>query len=163
MSRESVVMSALAIASVLFLTVLGRPSKPRESLFLFLLAQTVTWPITIFAVYWNLMESPVRLFPKATDSNFVLAFIFLPAVFVLYYCYYPRSMSRVLQIAYHLAFTGCVSLLHVSVQKYTSLLVYMTLSGYQLWPIAIVLYYLQRIYSDWFFCRLEEQMSGNVQ
>jgi presenilin-like A22 family membrane protease len=103
----------------------------------------------------------VRLFPKATDSNFILAFVFLPAVFVAYYWHYPRNKSRILQIAYTLAVTGFSTLVHVAVQKYTDLLVYITLSGYKLWPMGVIAYYVMRIYADWYLCQLAKARSGN--
>lgn len=162
-SREYWVMAALAIASIVLVTVFGRADKPRESLFLFLLSQAVTWPITILIALAGWGESPVRLFPKATDSNFVIAFVFLPAAFVAYYWHYPQSKGRPFQIAYTLAFAGGVSLAHVAVQKYTNLMVYIDFSGYKLWLMTIVAYYLQRIYSDWYFDRLAQQKCDDTR
>ncbi|MDF2929874.1 MAG: hypothetical protein K0Q75_2112 [Anaerospora sp.] len=152
-------MVALAIASILLVTVLGRPDKPRESLFLFTLDQTVTWPTTILAVYSGILESPVRLFPKATDSNFLLSFIFFPTAFVAYYWHYPRSRNHFVQIAYTLAFTGAIILVHVAVQKYTDLLLYITFSGYKAVPFFIISYFLKRIYADWYFSQLAKLRS----
>lgn len=152
-------MVVLTIASILLVTVLGRPDKPRESLFLFILDQTVTWPTTIFAVYWGILESPVRLFSKATDSNFILSFVFFPTAFVAYYWHYPRSKNSFVQVAYTLVFTGAIILVHVAVQKYTDLLVYITLSGYKAVPFFIASYFLKRIYADWYFDQLAKLRS----
>ena len=163
MSREYCVLTVLAVASILLLTVCGRTSKPRESLFLFLVNQAVTWPLTIITVYLGSMESPVRLFPKATDSNFIMAFVFFPAVFVAYYWHYPRDKNRVIQIAYTLAITGGSALVHVAVQKYTDLLLYINFTGYRLWLMGIVWSYLIRIYADWYLGQLTKERSGNPQ
>lgn len=154
MSREYWVITALAITSVLLLTVFGRRGKTRESLFLLLVAQSLGWPATIFLVFAGKIESPIRLFPKATDSNFILAYIFFPAVFVAYYWHYPRHKSRILQIVYTLAVAGGLTLLHVAVQKYTDLLKYISFSGYKFWLISVIIYYVSRIYSDWYFSQL---------
>lgn len=154
MNKEFWVMAALALISMLLVTFFGRTDKLRESLFLFFLDQTVTWPTTILAVYWGLLESPVRLFPKATDSNFMISFLFFPAAFVAYYWHYPRSKNSVIQIIYTLIFTGTILFLHAAVQKYTDLLLYITFTGYKAWPLFIVMYYLKRIYADWYFCQL---------
>lgn len=161
MSREYWVITALAIASIILLTVFGRTDRPRESLFLFIVAQTMTWPATIILHYMGSIESPVRLFPKATDSNFMLAFVFSPAVFVAYYWHYPRTGSRILRIATTLAFAGGSALVQVALQKYTDLLVYIAFSGYRLWLIGVISYYLLRIYADWYFGRLAKARSGN--
>jgi hypothetical protein len=160
-SKEYWVIAALAIASILLLTVLGRRDKPRESLFLFLVAQAVTWPVTILLTFAGSIESPVRLFPKATNTNFMLAFVFSPAVVVAYYWHYPRNKSRILQIAYTLAVTGFSVFVQIAVQKYTDLLVYITFSGYKLWLMGIIAYYVIRIYADWYFCQLAKARSGN--
>lgn len=161
MSKEYWVLVALVIASVLLVTVFGRTDRPRESLFLFLVAQTVTWPTTIFFHLIGSTESPVRLFPKATDSNFILAFVFSPAVFVAYYWHYPRSRGRIRQIACTLAFTGGNVLVQVAMQKYTDLLVYIAFSGYKQWLLAVVWYYVIRIYSDWYFSQLAKARPAN--
>lgn len=69
MSKNYWVIAALAVASILCVTSFRRPDKPRESLFLFLAAQALSWPATILMVFMGRFESPVRLFPKATNSN----------------------------------------------------------------------------------------------
>lgn len=161
MSREYWVIAALASASVLLLTVFSRGDRPRQSLFLFLAAQTVTWPATIFSHYTGDIESPVRLFPKATDSSFILAFVFSPALFVAYYWHYPRTGGRLFPIAVTLAFAGGGALVHVAVQKYTQLLVYIAFSGYKMWLTGIIIFYLLRIYADWYFSRLAKARAGN--
>ncbi|SMC60082.1 CBO0543 family protein [Sporomusa malonica] len=161
MSKEYWVILALAIASILLLTVFGRRDKPRESLLLLLMAQTVTWPATILLVFAGKIESPIRLFPNATDSNFILAFVFLPTVYVAYYWHYPRNKSRIVQIAHTLAFAGIGTLIHVAVQKYTNLLVYIAFSGYKLWLMGIVSNYVLRIYADWYFEKLAKARSSN--
>ncbi len=163
MSREYWVIAALAIASVLLVTVLGRRGKTRESLFLLLMAQSLGWPVTILLVFAGKIESPIRLFPKATDSNFILAYVFFPATFVAYYWHYPRHKSRILQIAYTLAVAGGLALLHVAVQKYTDLLKYITFSGYKFWLITVIMYYTARIYSDWYFSQLAKGRSGTLR
>lgn len=155
-------MAALASASILLLTVLGRKDKSRESLFLFLAAQAVSWPLTILLVFVGSMESPVRLFPKATDSNFIIPFAFFPAVFVAYYFHYPCNKSRILQIAYTLAVTGGSALVHVTVQKYTNLLLYITYSGYKAWPMLVISFYVIRIYADWYLGQLAKARSSNL-
>lgn len=161
MSREYWVMAALAVASILSLTVLGRSDKPRESLFLFIATQVVSWPSTILFVFMGLFRSPVRLFPKATEANFLLAYVLIPALFVAYYWHYPRNERRILQIAYTLAFTGGAALLHVALQKYTDLLLYINFSGYMAWLVVAVTYYVVRIYSDWYFSQLTKARSSN--
>lgn len=158
MSREYWVLAA---ASILLLAVFSRRDKPRESLFLFLLAQAVTWPATLFLAYTGEYESPVRLFPKATDGNIIMAFVFIPAVIVAYYWHYPRGKGRSLQIAYTLATAGFSTLVHVAVQKYTDLVVYITLTGYKVWVIGIVTNYILRIYADWYFSQLAKARQGN--
>lgn len=163
MTRDYWVMAALAIVSVLFLTILGQPNNHRKSLFLFLVAQVLTWPLTLVTVLLDFGESPVRLFPKATDGNFLFAFVFLPSAFVAYYWHYPRNRNSVFQCVYTLAFTGSTTLVHVAVQKYTNLFLYITLSGYHLWLSVIAMYYIQRIYSDWFFYQLDAQSTRRAK
>lgn len=161
MSREYWVIAALAAVSILLVTVFGRTDRPRESLFLFIAAQTVSWPSTILMVFLGKFVSPVRLFPKATDSNFMLAFVFIPAVVVAYYWHYPRGKSRIIQIAYTLAVAGGSSLVHVALQKYTDLLLYITFSGYQGWLVFLASLYALRLYADWYFGQLAKARAGS--
>lgn len=163
MSREYWFIVALAISSILLFTILGRTKRLRENLFLFLISQTLSWPGTILMVLTGKLENPVRLFPKATDSNFIMAFVFLPAVFVAYYWHYPRNNNPILQILYSLMVTGLGALVHAAVQKYTDLMVYISISWYGIWLITVLSYYVCRIYSDWYFTQLVKARSESLR
>lgn len=156
-------MVVLFTSSILLLTALGPRSMARESLYAFLVAQTISWPLTIFTVYWGKIESPVRLFPNATDSIFILAFVFHPAVFAAYYLHYPRQRGHILQTAFTLAVTGSIALIHVALQKYTDLVKYISFSGYTLWLIGIIAFLIQRRYIDWYFKQLAKEASNNPE
>jgi len=162
MSKEYLVIAALVISSILLVTVFGRIKRSRENLFLILISQTLNWPGTILMVLAGKLENPVRLFPKATDGNFIMAFVFLPAVFIVYYWHYPRNNNSILQIVYSVVFTGVGALVHVTVEKYTDLMVYISISWYGIWLIIVVSYYVCRIYSDWYFSQLSKTRPGTL-
>lgn len=157
MSREYWVIVALALGAVALLGLAGAARRPRECLFLFVVGQTISWPVTILMVYFGLIRSPVRLFPQATESNFMMAFVFFPAVFVAYYRFYPREKGWLGRMAYSLAVTGAGALLHAGVQKYTALLMYVNYSGFHSWLTLGLSFYIARVYCDWFFARLKER------
>jgi hypothetical protein len=156
MSKDYWVMIALVFVSILLLVLSVRREKLRESLFIFLVAQAVTWPIFLLTVLMGSIKSPVRLFPEASDSNFILPFTLGPSLFVAYYWHYPRKSKVLLQVAYTLMATGIGALVQVSSQKYTNLLVYINFSGYTAWAIHIISYYVLRRYIDWYFSQLEK-------
>lgn len=163
MTKGYWVIAALAVGSMVLLLVFVQRSRIREGLFAFVAAQSISWPGTIGFAYMGAIESPVRLFPKATDSNFIISYIFLPAVFVVYYLHYPKHKSRIIQIAFTLMVTGAASLMHVAIQKYTDLLVYITFSGYRGWFSTLIIYYVLRRYTDWFFARLSKIKVGEAK
>lgn len=160
MSGDYVVMAGLIAGSALLLIAVVSRDKMRESLFLFVSNQSLAWPLTIFIVFIGSQENPVRLFPKATSSNFLLAFVFFPAIFVVYYWHYPRNRSRLFRIAYTLAVTGLGVLVHVVIQKYTNLLLYITWTGYKLWLMNVITYCFNRMYADWYLGRLAKERTG---
>ena len=63
MSKEYLVIAALVVSSILLVTVFWRIKRSREDMFLILM------------VLVGKLENPVRLFPKATDGNFIMAFL----------------------------------------------------------------------------------------
>ena len=156
MNEDYWVIVALVFVSILLMVLSVRRGTLRECLFLFLIAQAVTWPITILMVLTSSVESPVRLFPKATDSNFILPFVLSPALFVMYYLHYPRKNGCFWQLSYTLIVAGISVLAQVALQKYTNLLVYINFSGYTLWVITILAYYVLRRYINWYFSQLEK-------
>ncbi|WP_371380120.1 CBO0543 family protein [Sporomusa aerivorans] len=163
MNKDDWSIAALIAGSLLLLIVLGRKDRLRESVFAFSVAQSLNWPLTILLVYWGKLESPVRLFAKATDSNFMFSFVFLPSVFVIYYLYYPRAKGPSLQLAFTLLAAGGIALVHVAIQEYTNLIKYISFSGYKLWLIGILSFYITRVYIDWYFRQLTKKGTGGPQ
>ncbi|MDT8901985.1 CBO0543 family protein [Anaeroselena agilis] len=163
MTREYWVIDALALMSVLLLAAAARISGTRVALFAFLAAQAISWPTTILLVCKGSIVSPVRLFPAATDSNLIMAFVFVPAAFAAHYTYYPLHAGRLVRMVFTLTVTGAVALVHVAVHHYTALLDYIDFSGYWLWLITLALFYALRIYSDWYFSHFARLRAGNQQ
>ena len=138
--------------SVLLLVVFVKKNLIRRALVAFFVAQFITWPATLLYVYWGFQTVPFRLFPHATDSNFLYSFIFQPAVFTTYYLYYPRRSRLIIRILYSVSLPGFVYCTHLIVNRYTDL-VHLTGKFPYIGSIIYALssYYLSRKYIDWFF------------
>lgn len=154
-------MLALFVSSILLLAVFGRRNMFRECFFAFHAAQAVIWPLSIFSVYLGLINSPVHLFPKATDSVFIVDFILYPSVFAVYYANYPHQKNHLLQPAFTLAVSTSITLVHVALQKYTNLVNYISVSGYTYWVLTIVSFSLLRLYIDWYFMKFYKEASNH--
>lgn len=157
MNKETIAMILIVFGSVLALVLFTKSKQVREMAFAFLVAQSFSWPITIGITYAHALECPVRLFPKATDSCFITAYVFNPTVFALYYTYYPRNTSVGRQMAYTCIINGSATLVHVITQRYTDLMKYITFSGYWTLLFFLITFYVSRRYCDWYFGRLSKK------
>jgi hypothetical protein len=90
-NKDYIAMTIIGFIATILLLVFVKKTQIRSAFFAILLAQLFSWPITLTYVYFGLQQNPVRLFPHATDSNFLFAFIFHPSVFAVYYLHYPKQ------------------------------------------------------------------------
>lgn len=66
----------------------------RQALLAFVLFQATTWFISLVLVQMNILQFPVREFPKATGSVFIPQFFIYPAFFTWFYLCLPYKSSK---------------------------------------------------------------------
>ncbi|MFC5451186.1 CBO0543 family protein [Paenibacillus aestuarii] len=65
----------------------------REAIVCFLFAQVVTWAFSTFFVELHWETCPVRLFPRATRTDFVGDYFTAPVIYALFYFQYIKHRS----------------------------------------------------------------------
>lgn len=155
MSLDRWIMGAIAFLSAVLLLAFIRRFQIRAALVAFLIAQLFSWPITLLFVQFGLQDNPVRLFPHATEGNFLFAFIFHPSVFTVYYLYYPKSARKLLRILYSVSIVFLPIILQYLVSLYTNLVQYpsilVPLGSY---VMVFIVYNISRSYIDRFFAEI---------
>lgn len=148
-------MAVVMAISVLLLLVFVKKGQVRTAFFAFMVAQLFSWPITLLYVQFGLQANPVRLFPHATESNFLFAFIFHPSVFVVYYLHYPKKVRKGMRFLY----SAVIVSFPILFQFVTSLLTDLVLFSNKLvvigsYLLVFTLYNISRVYINWYFTRL---------
>lgn len=148
-------MAIVMVISILLLLIFVRRDQVRMAFLAFLIAQLFSWPITLLYAQFGLQESPVRLFPHATESNFLFAFMFHPSVFTAYYLHYPQKARKRRKILYLVA----VCAFPILFQYLTSLVTNLVFFPYKLvvigsYVLVLFIYHISRIYLDHFLLRV---------
>jgi hypothetical protein len=146
-------MTLLLIALGILLSILIFVSKKdrRKAFFAFLTAQSITWPVGLLLVYFEKVEYPVRLFPKAIDSSFLHGYIMNPVVFAIYYIHYPSHAKLVWRLIYTILITAIPISVEILENNYTNLIKYKTWNPYYTWMFGLAAYFTMKKYLDWFF------------
>lgn len=161
MSRDIIAMAVIEILSVCLILFFVKKDQLRTAFFAFLLAQFFSWPTTLLYVQFGLQQNPVRLFPNATESNFLFAFIFHPAVYVVYFLYYPRSARKALKMLYTASMSLISPLALLAASLFTHLVFYPHKAVLLLsYAILLIIYSASRRYMDWYFSKLRISGKG---
>ncbi len=152
MPKDYYVLAAVFGISVALLLLLVKRSQIRQAAFALFTAQLLSWPITLLYVLAGFQYNPVRLFAHATEGNFVFAFIFHPAIFVVYYLHYPKQKSFMVRLIYSIALSALPLFVMFLCDLYTNLIDYpqkmvLAASILLLFPV----FNLNRLYIDWYF------------
>jgi hypothetical protein len=93
----------------------------RKALLSFLTFQAATWFVSLILVQLNILAFPVRLFKKATRSNFLNEFLLYPIIFMWFVLLYPKNKSSVIKIMHHIIFISILTWYMYFLNTYTSL------------------------------------------
>jgi hypothetical protein len=155
MNHDDIAAAVLLISSLLLLLLFVRNTQLREASMALLLAQFFSWPLTLAFVYFHLQVNPVRFFHYATQGTFLFAFIFHPAVFVVYYLRYPQTSKWLKRIVFSMILPGLAIGTQWLAEQYTNLVYYpykwIILGNYIL---LLILSLISRKYLDWFFKKI---------
>ncbi len=66
----------------------------RKAFLAFILFQATTWSISLVLVQMDILQFPLREFPKATGSVFIPQFFIYPAFFTWFYLFLPYKPSK---------------------------------------------------------------------
>jgi hypothetical protein len=137
---------------ILLLLIYVKRTQIKRAVFAILVSQLFSWSLTLLYVLLGLQKNPVRLFPHATDSNFLFSFILHPTVFAVYYLHFPKNRKPGWRFFYTAIITSLLILFHLIMSLYTNLIEYSHKSI--LIPsllIIFIIYNVSRKYIDWFF------------
>lgn len=156
MINNYVAMAVIIALAVLLLLIFVKKGQVRTALFAFLIAQLFSWPITLLYVQFGLQTNPVRMFPHATTSNFLFAFIFHPSVFTVYYLHYPQKARKRRRIIY----SAVIVAMPILFQFLTSLLTDLVFFPYKVvvlgsYILIFILYNISRIYIHRYFLKVK--------
>jgi hypothetical protein len=125
-------------------------ARIREAWISFLALQLISWGLGALITNFEWKVCPVRMFPSATRLNFVADFFFYPAVFILYYLYFPKS-NRNIQILYALAYSVGIGLWNYFMVLFTDLEKYRYWNGFIHSMVAFVAFLTCFGFTRWFF------------
>lgn len=163
MNTDQLATIAIIIFSVLVLLIFVRKHQVRQAFLAYMVAQLFSWPLTLLYVQFGFQTNPVRLFPHATESNFLFAFIFHPSIFSVYYVKYPKTARRSLRIIYSLA----VVAVPIAIQYVISLVSNLVAFQNQIIPPAsyvmiFTVYNISRVYLDRYFLKVYDPGRNNL-
>lgn len=163
MTRDYLAMAIIIIISGVLLLVFVKKNQIRKAFFALLVAQVFSWPITLIYVHFGFQLNPVRLFPHATESSFLFAFIFHPCVFSVYYLHYPKQARFVQRILYSAIMVASALFTQLLAHLFTNIVYYpekLILIGSFI--IIFTLFNVSRIYLDWFFRKAFTFLEGQT-
>lgn len=120
----------------------------RRGMLALLVFRAIVWLCDIPAFYFDLLEAPVRLLPKASDLALTIEYIFYPVLFSLYYVKKTAARSKVF---YFFAWATAITLFDIMLERYTDLLEYKLLPWYGMWMYILFLFYVSNKCCNWFF------------
>lgn len=123
----------------------------------FLFKQLLTWVLGLVVVQLDLIEYPVRLFPKATMTSFDFEFFIYPSICAIFIVHYPENKSRVKQLLYYAAYCTGITVVEVLVERYTDIITYKHWHWYTTWLSLFATLYLNKKLVGWFFRRVEKE------
>ncbi|CAG7608618.1 hypothetical protein PAESOLCIP111_01081 [Paenibacillus solanacearum] len=159
MNNDHIAIAMIIWLSLLLLLLFVRKTQIRKALLALLIAQFFSWPLTMMFVYFHLQFNPVRFFPYATKSTFLMAFIFHPAVFIVYYLRYPLQSPLPRRMFFSLILPGFAVCAQGLAGQYTNL-IYLPNPWVLvvLFLILTILYQVLRKYVDWFFKKMSDPL-----
>lgn len=128
------------------------PRKDLRKGFLALMVfQSIIWLCDMFSFKYDLLNAPVRLFPKATDLTITINYFFYPVLFSIFYVHKRVEGSLWTRFIYFFVWISIITLFDFVIEKYTDLLEYGSLTWYGMWVYIGLLFYLSQVCCNWFY------------
>lgn len=154
MNSNYLILTLIILTTILAIIIFIRKYQIREAFISFLIAQLLSWPFSIIEATLGFIDSPVRFFSNATDSNFLLSYIMYPSLFAIFQVRFPQKKDMLIKFIYFFAFVLGLSLLDILIATYTDLLEYKSWKWYWNFPYFFVSFFFARRYVRWFLNKL---------
>ena len=126
-------------------------NKKRQAHIAFLFMQIITWLFGLLTVHLELIEYPVRLFHRASESSFTFEYFVYPTIAALFNLHFPNKRKFLGTVLYYIYFSGGITLFEFTLERNTDLIHY---HGWT-WSWSFITLTLtllaSRIYYKWFF------------
>lgn len=156
MSKDYIVIGLVLGFLFLSLLIFVHKENIKTAFLAIIVYQTLTWPAGLLLTSLNLIEYPVRLFPKAISSSFLNGFILNPSIFCIYYIHYPIKSKSIWKSLYTLLIIGIPITIEFLNNKYTNLIKYKTWNWYYSFILLLVTYFIATKYINWFIKNTEK-------
>ncbi|MCI3919630.1 hypothetical protein MO973_05210 [Paenibacillus sp. TRM 82003] len=150
MSVERIVIIALwIIGPVAALLFVPRAQARRFAIGL-LISQSIIWLKVVLVAEFDLMEFPVREFPKASDMGFTIQYMFFPVLCGIYFIHRPVK-PWLKRIAWFLGAVSALAVIHELLAQYTDLIEYQRYNFATSWAVIAVCVSVTEVAYWWFF------------
>lgn len=142
-----IIMWVIGIIAYLFLT----PKKHyRKMLFTLIVCQSFLWLNSLIHVEFNLLDYPVREFPKATELLITTEYFFYPLLCGFYIAFEPKRsiMGRFIYLSIWISALALYDLILVN---YTNLIDYVHYAWYFTWMDYFCIFAVTNLVYHWFF------------
>lgn len=150
MTVEVLVLVLMWVIGILSFLIITPKDRKRRFLLAFLICQALTWLIALLLVKYNRISYPVREFPKATDIQVTLNYLFYPLICGFYIIFEPKRNYWVRILYLSLWVSGLV-LSIVMIEKYTNLITFVHYAWYWSWLNFFCLFTVSNLLYQWFF------------
>ena len=151
MFKEKLIsISAWVTLSILLIWLVPQ-DKIREAMVIFFFKQVLTWLFGTIVVDKNLIEFPVRLFPRASNTSFTFDYFAYPAICVFFNLYYPFGESMASQLLHYVLYSSGITLFEVILERHTNLIKYIRWKWYWTWITLTLTFMMSNYFYRWFF------------
>ncbi|SDC71515.1 hypothetical protein SAMN02799630_01266 [Paenibacillus sp. UNCCL117] len=150
MTLDRFVLILLWGLSVVLAVIMIPRRKVRIAAIALLFCQALLWVSSLLHSRHDLIQFPVREFPKATDLLVTTEYFFYPFFCALYVIREPMNQSRINWKSLITCVTAA-TVIDLLLATYTNLVRYENYAWYWTWLVFLVQFLATRYYCCWFF------------
>lgn len=158
MSIDTLFYLAGWIVPIILLILFIPRDKIREAMLVFLFKLLLNWFLGLVVVQLGLIEYPVRLFPRATNTNFSFEYFIYPSICAIFNLNYPNKKNGFIQFLYYSFYCSSMTVIEVIAERYSNVIRYIHWTWHITWITLFLTFFLSRCFYVWFF-RLKADQS----
>ncbi|WP_276358435.1 CBO0543 family protein [Cohnella caldifontis] len=147
--ERMILISMWGIGIVGFILFVPRKNR-REGSLAALIFQSMIWGCDFPAFKYGLLSAPVREFPEASDLAITINYFFYPVIFSIFYVHLRLKRSLWSKFSSFFLWVSALTLLDITLEKYTDLLQYGLLTWYGMWIYIGFLFFISLVCCNWF-------------